>query len=373
MTRNGPVITALLGLLCASSASLAASIEPAGTTPRTLRELPMSMGGRMLVERAGNGVRSYSYQWPGTYFEAAFKGSRVYFKVGPGDEILHILIDNQPPVALTRPASGLYQVKGLAKGTHSIRIEVATESQDAPGVFGGFALPAHAAALPSPKRARQIEFIGDSYTVGYGNLSTKTACTPEEVWATTDNSRAFGPLTAKHYGADYQINAISGHGIVRNYNGRDGDPVPVAYPFVQFDKKVPYEDKAWHPQLIVIGLGTNDFSTQLNPGEKWSSREELHSSYEMAYVKFVQYLRTRNSDAFFVLMATDGANGEIQSEVKRVVTQLEAAGERKLAFIPMNGLTMTSCNSHPSMADDQTVSDELIRFLDGHPQLWQGK
>jgi lysophospholipase L1-like esterase len=373
MLRNSPVITALLAVLCATSPTLAAPIEPVKTTPRTLRELPLSTGGRMLAERTGDGARSYSYQWPGTYFEAAFKGSRVYFKVGPGDEILHVLIDNQPPVALTRPASGLYQVNGLAEGAHSIRIEVVTESQDAPGVFGGFALPAQATALPQPKRARQIEFIGDSYTVGYGNLSTKTDCTPEEVWTTTDNSRAFGPLTAKHYDADYQINAISGHGIVRNYNGRPGDPVPVAYPFVQFDKKMPYEDNAWRPQLIVIGLGTNDFSTQLNPGEKWRSREELHARYEVAYVKFVQNLRARNSDAFFVLMATDGANGEIQSEVKRVMTQLEAAGERKVAFIPMNGLAMTGCHSHPSTADDQTVSDELIRFLDAHPQLWQGK
>jgi hypothetical protein len=59
----------------------------------------MSMGGRMLVERAGNGVRSYSYQWPGTYFEAAFKGSRVYFKVGPGDGACNgaTLTQTRPP------------------------------------------------------------------------------------------------------------------------------------------------------------------------------------------------------------------------------------------------------------------------------------
>jgi hypothetical protein len=37
--------------------------------------------------------------------------------------------------------------------------------------------------------------------------------------ATTDNSQAFGPKVAKHYAADYQVNAISGRGIVRNFNG----------------------------------------------------------------------------------------------------------------------------------------------------------
>jgi hypothetical protein len=69
-------------------------------------------------------------------------------------------------------------------------------------------------------------------------------------------------------------------------------------------------------------------------------------------------------------MATDGANGEIQSEVKKVMSQLEAAGERKVAFIPMNGLAMNGCDSHPSTADDQTVSDLLIQFLDHHSQVW---
>ncbi|MFL6604675.1 MAG: hypothetical protein ACJ8R9_25530 [Steroidobacteraceae bacterium] len=55
------------------------------------------------------------------------------------------------------------------------------------------------------------------------------------------------------------------------------------------------------------------------------------------------------------------------------MTQLEAADERKIAFIAMNGLTMTGCHSHASTADDKAVSDALVRFMAAHPQLWQGK
>jgi lysophospholipase L1-like esterase len=270
--------------------------------------------------------------------------------------------------------SGFYNVSGLTNSAHDIRIELVTESQVAPDSFGGFFLPPGGKALSlRRRRARQIEFIGDSYTVGYGNLSAKSQCTTDEVWSTTDNSQAFGPLTAKHYDADYQINAISGHGIVRNYNGSPGDPVPVAYPFVLFDKQAPYRDKAWRPQILVIGLGTNDFSTPLTPGEKWPSREDLHADYEATYVRFVLDLRARNPRAFFILMATDGAQGEIQSEVKTVLTRLESAGEKRIAFIPMNGLAMTGCHFHPSTADDKAVSDELVHFIDEHPQVWQGK
>jgi lysophospholipase L1-like esterase len=365
------LVTALASLLLSSQTTAeTARVALVKVTPSSLRLLTMSTGGRMLAEQSTGGASSYNYQWPGVYFEAAFNGNGVYFKVGPGETILHVVIDDQPPIPLIKPAAGFYKVDRLANGTHNIRIEVVTESQAAPATFGGFALPMQSTALSTPKRERQIEFIGDSYTVGYGNLSPKRDCTQDEVWATTDNSQAFGPLTARHYDADYQINAISGRGIVRNYDGGRGDPVPVAYPFVRFDKQTVYADKTWRPQIIVIGLGTNDFSTPLHSGEQWRSRDELHADYEANYVRFVKSLRARNPAAFVILMATDAANGEIQSEVMKVVAQLKAAGEDRIAFVPMNGLTMTGCDYHLSTADDRTVSQSLIRFIDANPRLW---
>jgi lysophospholipase L1-like esterase len=364
-------VAALLGTFVYSAAmSQYAHIVPAKSKPSILRPLPMSAGGRVLREPADDGASSYHYRWPGTYFESAFKGGVIYFKAGPGDQILHIRIDKQPPISVVKP-DGVYLVDGLAQGVHNIRIEVVTESQGTPGRFGGFALPPEEKALTPPKRSRQIEFIGDSYTVGYGNTSPKRDCSSDEVWSATDNSQAFGPLTAVHYNADYQINAISGRGIVRNYDGLIAEPVPVAYPFVE--KEVAYQDKAWRPQIIVIGLGTNDFSTALKPEEKWQSGEELHAAYEATYVKFVQELRAKNPGVFFILMATDQFQGEIQAEVKQVMAQLGAAGEHKIAFIPMNGLSFTGCNWHPSIADDKSVSEALIHFIDAHPKLWRGR
>lgn len=342
-------------------------ITPAQTLPASLRPLPMAIGGRIQVD----GTRNYTYQWPGVYFEATFTGTSVYFKVGPGDAILHVRVDDEPAGSLVKPASGSYRVEGLTHATHTIRIEVASENQAAPAVFGGFALPPNGKARALRERARQIEFIGDSYTVGYGNISPKRDCTVDEVWTTTDTSQAFGPIVARHYDADYQINAISGRGIVRNWNGTAAAPLPVAYPHVLFDKNTTYNDPAWQPQVIVIGLGTNDFSTALRPEEKWQSRDELHADFEATYVSFVKRLRAANSNASFILMASDGADGEIQAEVQKVLRQLRAAGENKVDFIPMNALAMTGCHHHPSTADSRTVADSLIRFLDSHPQLWQ--
>jgi lysophospholipase L1-like esterase len=343
-------------------------VAPVAAAPADLKALPMTIGGRV-QQKDG----AWTYQWPGTYFETAFKGQAVYFQVGKGDEILHVTVDGQGAAPVIKPAVGLYGIEGLGKGSHMVRIQVVTESQAAPDTFGGFFVTAGGKPAALKKRARQIEFIGDSHTVGYGNISMTRDCTTDDVWKTTDNSVAFGPVTAHHYNADYQINAISGHGIVRNYNGMAGDPVPVAYPYVLLNHDTVYQDKAWHPQVIVISLGTNDFSTPLNVGEKWTTRDQLHADYEATYGKFLKDLRARNPKAYFVLWATDMAGGEIATEVQKVVDQARAGGEKRITFMPINGLQMRGCHWHPSATDDATISASLIGVIDKQIGVWQGK
>ena len=369
------VLTSLFGASFLSAAFAQTAKVTKTDAPEASAPLAMTVGGRVLVEKDPTaqsfGAQKYTYQWPGTYFTVSFRGTEAYFRVGEGKQILHVVLDQKPPIILAKPGPGVYRISGLTDGAHTVRIEVVTESQAGPNSFGGFSLPPSASPLPPPEEARQIEFIGDSHTVGYGNTSTKRECTEKKVWKTTDNSLAYGPLTAKHFAADYQINAISGRGIVRNYNGSPGDPLPLAYSYVLFDKQNVFADSSWDPQVVVLALGTNDFSTPLHPGEKWKSRDQLHADYEATYVAFLQKLRTRYPRAFFILWATDMANGEIQAEALNVTGQLQAGGDTEVAFIPVHGLAMTGCHSHPSTADDKIVAAKLIDFIDQHPQLWR--
>jgi lysophospholipase L1-like esterase len=357
----------LFASLCISAWAETPYIQKTAAPP-SLIPLAMSVGGRVMMLPSGE----YEYQWPGTYFEAAFKGAELYFRVGKNHEILHVVVDGGLPLVLAKPGPGTYRLSGLKNKRHFVKLLVVTESQDAPNLFGGFGITAREKALPLKKPSRQIEFIGDSHTVGYGNTSSKRECTNDEVWGTTDNSQAFGALTADRYHADYQINAISGRGIVRNYNGFAGDTLPEVYPYALFDKKQEYSGPAWKPQIIVIALGTNDFSTPLNPGEKWKTRGELHADYETTYVRFLQGLRAKNPDAYLILWATDMANGEIESEAQKVVQQAKAQGETKIAFIPIDHLQFSGCNWHPSLADDKTIREKLVQFIDAN-HVWRNK
>ena len=361
-------VLGLLGAALLSTSAVATPITVTAVSSKPGAALPMHIGGR--VERTSDGYRR---QWPGTYFETNFHGAGILLKIGDGNVIMRITVDASSPTTLFKPKPGLYRVAGLADGRHAIRVDVASESQTAPTVFAGFYAAPGTRPLPTPARARQIEFIGDSHTVGYGNISTKRDCTQDEVWATTDASQAMPALTARRYGADYQVNAISGRGIVRNYDGMTADTVPVAYPFTLFDKATRYTDPAWRPRLFVIALGTNDFTTPLHPGEPWKTRDALHADYEQHYVDFVTRLGAQNPHAHVLLWATDMADGEITSEVGKVAARLKAEGQRDVAFVPVTGLAFTGCHAHPSTADDAQIRTALSTYIDAHPEIWTNK
>ena len=352
---------ACIGAALFSNASYCAPrLSSVAKPPAGLRDVPAEVRGRESNDR---------YQWPGLYFETKFKGRSVYFKLGAGDVILHVLVDGESVGTLAKPAPAVYLIDGLENRPHTIRIEAITENQDRPNEFGGFALKSGESLRMTP-RDRQVEFIGDSHTVGYGNTSKTRQCTEDEVWSTTDSSQSFGAKIANHYGADYQINAISGRGIVRNYDGSPGDPLPVAYPFALLDHSARYEDADWHPQIIVIALGTNDFSTPLNPAEKWKTRDELHADYEATYLKFLEGLRAGNPHAFIIVWAPDLAEREIQQEANKVVMQLQTSGERRIAFLPIDSLAMEGCDWHPSVADHAAIAEKLIHFIDERNVAW---
>lgn len=343
----------------------AASVQVAQIPDEIRRaSLPMHVEGR--VDRVGADVVR---QWPGTYFETAFRGRSALFRIGAGDVRLHVLVDGRPVQTLVKPTPGLYRVGELAPGRHVVRVEIVSESQAGPTRFGGFFAPKGTTAAPLAVRRRQIEFIGDSHTVGYGNTASKRECTQDEVWAATDTSKAFGPMLARRYNADYQINAISGRGVVRNYNGFQADKLPEAYPFTLFDRRTKAAVPSWHPQVVVIALGTNDFTTPLHAGERWATRQALHADYEATYRRLIGDLRARDPHSLIVLWATDMANGEIEEEVSKVATSLRAAGER-ISYVPVNKLSLSACHEHPSLADDTIIAGKLAAAIDTHTGTW---
>jgi len=159
--------------------------------------------------------------------------------------------------------------------------------------------------------------------------------------------------------------------MVRNYNGSEPGTSYRTY----YDRallSVPgdvWDPGTWRPQLIVVYLGTNDFSTALNPGEPWPTTDSLVAAYQTAYSDFLQKLRTRYGvDTIIVAVGA----GSFAGYVQQVVQQRTDAGDTGVRywFLDPSGLDFLGCQWHYSTRDHQIIADRLSTFVAGLPLSW---
>lgn len=309
--------------------------------------LPLNIGGRVAPAPAG----AYDFGWPGVYFEGRFVGPSVEVAVDTGVEHLAVSVDGVRKAELTKSGETRLTLDRLGPGEHVVRLDKLTESQTGLARFEGFFVE-KGRALPAPARPRRIEFIGDSHTVAYGVRSASRDCTEQQVHDLTDTSLSFAPILAARLDADYRIEAFSGRGVVRNYNGlAPGEPLPALFPRLipgQAEPRIGANDP-WKPEVVVIGLGTNDFSTALHPGEAWADEAALRRDYRDSYVAFVEGLRASRPGARFFLIQGD----TFVDDVAEVASRVGATAVR------ITGMERTACHSHPSAGDQRMMADKL--------------
>ncbi|UUU20348.1 SGNH/GDSL hydrolase family protein [Streptomyces sp. DSM 40750] len=329
------------------------------------------------VKKGDDGTVRYS--WPGVYFEGRFRGTGVGVVLDDSDNDYDVQVDGTTVATLVTPGRTVSWIDGLADGGHGVRVVKRTESPWAAGRFGGFVAAAGGAILTGPRaRSRQIEFIGDSYTAGYGNVSDTQDCSGNGgVNRNSNADLAFGALTARKLDADYQINAFSGRGMVRNYNGGDpGTDFRTYYDraLLNVEGDVWRKPESWRPQVVVVGLGINDFSTPLNPGERWTTVDDLVAAYESAYHGFLDKLRARyGPKAFVVVAAARLWNTTAFAEATlRIVEERGRRGDGRVShwYYDDPGLDHLGCDWHPSLNDHRIISGLLDDHLAGLPLRW---
>jgi lysophospholipase L1-like esterase len=313
------------------------------------------------VEVAGGAAE---YSWPGVYFEGRFRGTGVGVVLNDAAADYDVQIDGTTVATLVTPGSTTYWVRGLSSRVHAVRLVKRSESPWATSEFGGFVAVRGGAVLGRPAaRHRQIEFIGDSYPAGYGDMSDTRVCTSDQVNRTTNADLSFGALTARHFGADYQVNAFSGRGMVRNYNGGEpGTSYRTYYDraLLAVDGDV-WRGHGWHPQVVVIGLGINDFSTPINPGEPWTP-ESLATAYHDAYQAFIDKIRARYGPrTYIVVSATYVYNTTLLADLTQRIVQ--ERNDPRVRYWYYDGLDYLGCDYHPSLHDHQLIADSLTALL----------
>ena len=320
---------------------------------------------------AGRVTAAGQYTWPGVYFEGRFRGTSVGVVLDDSVNDYDVQVDGRTVASLVTPGRTTHWVRGLPDGVHRVRLVKRTESPWAAGRFGGFVADGAVLAKPAP-RTRQIEFVGDSLTAGYGNLSTTRDCSANGgVTRNTNTDLSFGALTARALNADYQVNAFSGLGVVRNYNGHSAGTSYRTYydrALLNVEGDVWRKPASWRPQVVVVGLGTNDFSTPLNPGEPWTP-DTLVADWKAAYQGFLAKLRARYGTATTIVVSVPEATGTFADAAREVVQE---SGDQRVRLwnYADPALDRLGCDWHFSTRDHRLIAGKLGEYLATLPLRW---
>ena len=230
---------------------------------------------------------SVSFDWTGVYVKVRFQGNNLslnvsdshknYFNVWLDKDMSELpdkvisTFGNDSTIVLFSPEE-IRSLRGkdkkAQKSPHQVILQKRTEGSQGKTTFKGFATDGIFLQADQPS-GRVIEFIGDSYTCGYGTEASNTERFSPE---TENQNLTYACMTARYFGAEQIVLAHSGMGISRNYNGKNTDDNMVSRYLRAFDSA---EEPLWDagkaslkPVMSVIYLGTNDFSTGMQPAQR---------------------------------------------------------------------------------------------------------
>lgn len=302
-----------------------------------------------------------SFDWPGTTIEAAFEGTSCAMWLTDGSNDYNVYVDGKPAGVLRTSTELLYDVaQGLPEGRHTVRLTRRTESGFGEAVFRGFLLSRGSKLVELPPRPeRRLLFIGDSFTTGYGNEGQLGCAFSRE---TQNFERTYAALASQELGAEYEIVAKSGRGVVRNY-GEPATTSPKPMPAYFGQAKAEKEQPTWDlrrqvPDAVIINLGTNDFSTEPHPPEE---------VFAKGYEALIADVRRVYPDVPIFCVAGPRMMGPANVYLQAIVERQRArdGGRTHLALIQDNLQTPVDfgCDSHPSITGHRKMADQLKPVL----------
>jgi lysophospholipase L1-like esterase len=319
-----------------------------------------------------------AFAFPGVSVRARFEGDALDLALedfGTGSEqstnYYDVSIDSAAPTLLeVNPRQRLYPLaRDLPQGEHQVELVKRVESNHGTGKarFLGFRLRQGKRLLEVPSRPRRLEFIGDSITAGYGNeLSTHDPSNDSYTTRNSNAHKAYGAIVAQRLNAEYVAIAASGRGVSRNYAGAPGKLVPELHRLTLPDQASPLWDHArYQPDVTVVNLGTNDYST---PGV---DRKLFRSRYQ----QFLSELRQHYPQTAIIVAVGPMLNDEyppeamawttLRQDVAEVIKQRRRAGDGELHYVEFapQGPPFGE-DWHPTVATHARMADVLTQAVE---------
>lgn len=300
------------------------------------------------------------FNWSGAIIEARFPGPTIGMSISHANAYYDIEIDGVIDTVISCSSNQQYIFsKTLSQSMHTLRIILRSEDHYSKATFQGIYLANGKTLGEAPaKPDRKIEFIGDSYTAGYGIESPGRSCDEFALKKYTNANKAFPLLITKSFHAQSIVLGWSGKGVVRNYgDSKKRSDMPYSY---YYDRLLGEADQMkwdfikWIPDLVVICLGTNDFSTNPHPDD---------SMYIGDYHKLIKRIVTNYPSAKIACVAT--TDETIKRLVKQVVTEENGVFNHSQVFAADFPATVENmaCDWHPSLTDNRNIAKGIVDVI----------
>lgn len=314
---------------------------------------------RMVGRYARVGPGRVRYGWPGTGLHIRFHGTRLWLRMDDQARFHDVRVDGKEPELLrTDPGPRRYAVvKGLPEGEHTVVVRRRTEGHLGPTEV--LDVEVDGRLLPAPAPDLRMEVLGDSITAGYGNEGRRRSCTFSP--RTENVLRTYVGLAAAAVGAELSAIAWSGKGVTRNYGGDTTQPpLPAIY-----DRSVPTDPgPRWIDEapadVVLINLGTNDFSTDADPTAE---------QFVTAYAELLAVVRARHPHAPILctvapLLRAD-ERAVVEAYIDQAIALAQHAGDAALQRIDLHEEPRGwGCDWHPSAATHAAMAERLVPILE---------
>ncbi len=299
--------------------------------------------------------------WPGNGINLRFRGTKLTVKITDGGNgIMDAVINGKSSALILREGTQNYDiVSSDSESLFDVSLTRRTEVFDT-GLFEINDVKVTGELVAPPTTDRKILFIGDSITAGFGVRGNTKDCQYSP--ASNAPRKSYAWLAADSLKAEPHLVAISGRGVVYNY---DNNPNPVMP--AQIDYAVPDTESRWdHDKfkaaVVVVTLGTND----------WSTVDAGQDKFNAGYFDLVNDIRTRYPKSHIVMASgplLGGAQGAaIIAGIDYVKSQMRSDTNLSSVDLSLSETQLKwSCNSHPGrdsmvkMAND--LSDHIAKQL----------
>lgn len=343
-------------IILAAAVSISAAAAPSSYNAADSSAVRFS--GRTMVLPEG-GV---SFDWSGVYAETILDGKTLQLHLSDtGESYFDILVDGKKTgkFNVVRTDTTVTIADRLPRGKHKVEIKKRTEGEHSTVTFHEFILPAGGALTATAPRERHIEIIGNSLTAGYG---TEGLSRDEPFKLATENCNlSYSTIVPRYFDADYTLIAHSGQGAVRNY----GDSVRTSAVSMRHrimqtldkDTSTVWDFSVRKPDIVIINLGANDFSTEPHP---------YRAEFVNAYTEILTNLLGKygNDQAILCLMPY-AVSAPVEEYYREAIKNADGSNIHFLRM-PVDYINTTSdlgSSWHPNYTGQKKMAMMLIPYV----------